>query len=282
VLSYQHFMGWLTILIMSLGLQADYPQEGEALVCTDPVRLEIGAGEISTIRILLVNAHNIYGIDLQATFDPAVVEVVDADTQKTGVQMISGEFLKPDFAIRNVADNNAGTLRYVVTQLNPSAPATGKGTILLIQFRGKVSGTSTKLTINSAVIADRSGTKQPVTTQGANLVIVSAKSLAATAPATPNFIPADPTWPGATLTSTRSRLSAQANTNAISNNPATQPRMTAHPINPAWIPETGPAVSDQVLSYVTVGCFSGAILLCGLSVWLLASKPRKVRTGKSK
>jgi hypothetical protein len=42
------------------------------------------------------------------------------------------------------------------------------------------------------------------------------------------------------------------------------------------------AGSDQVLAYVTVGGFSGALLLFVLTVWLLASKRRKERLAKSK
>ena len=165
MLRYQHFLGWIIILVMSLGLQAGDLQGGEALVNTDPARLEIGPKQIKTMRILLVNAHAIYGIDLQARFDPDVVEVVDADPGQAGIQMISGTFIKPDFIILNLADNKAGTLRYVVTQLNPTLPANGKGTLLSIQFRGKDSVASSKLTFTSVVIADRNGTKQSVTTQ---------------------------------------------------------------------------------------------------------------------
>ena len=279
---YQRLLGWITILIISLGLQAGNPQDGEALVCTDPARLEIGAGQIKIMRILLVNAQNVYGIDLQATFDPAVVEVVDADSKKTGVQMISGDFLKPDFTILNTADNTAGTLRYVVTQLAPTHPANGKGTFLLIQFRGKVVGTSSKLTFTSTVIADRAGNKLPITIQAADLVIVRPKTPTPTPLSTTYLLPAAPTWAGATLTSTRSQPSAQPSTTATRKNPSAQPSATANQHDHAWIPERGPAGSDQILTYIAVGGFSGAILLSGLSIWLRAAKRRKERIAKSK
>lgn len=270
------------ILVLASGFLAGNPQAGEALVCADPARLEIGSGQTKTMRILLVNAQNIYGIDLQATFDPAVVEVVDADSKKKGVQMITGDFLKPDFTIRNTVDNEAGILQYVVTQLNPTPPANGKGTLLIIRFRGKASGTSSRFTITSAVIADRHGTKQPVTTQGADLVIVREKSSTSTPSATAIFSRAIPTWSAPTLTQVRSQSTEKPSLTDTPNNLPTMPEASTILDNPAWIPERGPAISDRVLTYVTVGGFSGAVLLSGVSVWLLVAKRRKEKTAKSK
>ena len=147
--------GLISILILIAGFQAGNFQVGEALVCTDPIRLEIGAGQIETLKILLIDADKIYGIDLQATFDPAVVEVVDANSEQAGIQMLPGAFLKPDFVVRNQVDNATGRLYYVITQLKPTPSATGRGIILKVHFLGKTQGTSSKLTFTSAVIADR-------------------------------------------------------------------------------------------------------------------------------
>jgi hypothetical protein len=292
---YHLFLGLIWILVLTLGLQAGNIQAGEALVCTDPVRLEVGAGQIGTLKIMLVNAKAIYGIDLQATFDPTVVEVVDADAKKTGVQMMSGIFLKPDFLVRNVADNKTGTLRYVVTQLNPTPPASGKGVVLSVQFRGKASGTSSKLTITSAVITDRRGVKQPVTTRGAELIIVPRKSSTPTALPALTLIPAIPTWSAATFTQARSQPAAQPSATAAQNNPAARSSEPAAKNNPATrssetavqddavrVAGRNSASSDQVLTYIIIGGFSGAILLTGLSVWLLVAKRSRDKATRPK
>ena len=78
-------------------------------------------------RLVLADAQNAYGIDVRATFDPQVVEVVDADPAKDGIQLSPGTFPQPDFVARNVADNQAGTLRYAITQVNPTQPVSGTG-----------------------------------------------------------------------------------------------------------------------------------------------------------
>jgi hypothetical protein len=288
------FLGWITILALTSGLQAGNPQYTEALLSTDPVKLEIVAGQVGTLQILLSNANNIYGIDFQATFDPAVVQVVDADSGLKGVQMAPGAFLKPDFMVRNLADNKTGTLRYVVTQLTPTPPVSGKGIILSVQFRGKTPGTSSKLTILSAVVADRHGVKQPVTTRGADLVIIAPKPSTPTPLPNPTLIPAEPTWAAATITLPGSQPTARASATATRNNPTAQPVATALKINPQGRPsmnaqddparETGrnPVVSDWVLTYVSSGVLCGAILLFGLLIWLLAAKRRKDKTAKLK
>jgi hypothetical protein len=240
---------------------------------------------------MIVNANAIYGVDLQATFDPAVMEVMDTDSSQTGVQMVPGVFLKPDFKVRNMADNKTGTLRYVVTQLNPTPPASGTGILLSIQFRGKTKGASSKLIFTSVVIADRRGAKLPVTTRGADLIIVPRKPSTPTPLRTPTLVPATPTLHAATLTRSRAQPSATAAQNnpterpgaiATKNDPTARPNETAVQNNPVGVAGKNSALSDQALTYITIGGFSGSILLFGLSVWLLAAKRRKERTAKSK
>jgi CheY-specific phosphatase CheX len=43
---------------------------------TDPPTLQIGEGQVETVKIILENAQGVYGVDYQLTFDPNVVEVV--------------------------------------------------------------------------------------------------------------------------------------------------------------------------------------------------------------
>jgi hypothetical protein len=296
---FNYFSGWTTILVLISGLLAGNPQNGEVLVSADPVRLEIVAGQVKTLHILLTNAHNIYGIDLQSSFDPAAVEILDADSGQTGIQMIPGTFPKPDFIARNLADNTTGKLRYVATQLNPTPPGNGKGLVLSIQFRGKVAGKSSRLTITSVVVADRAGTRQTVTTRAADLVIVrlpaSESTLTPTFYTASTFIPAVPTWDPASFYQTRLAIPAQATPTASLITPTTQPAAGAYNGGLPARPDTNAAqnepaignaretvISDQVLTAVTVGGFSATLLVSALAVCVRAAKRRKARTGKSK
>jgi hypothetical protein len=264
---YYHFLGWIVMLALASGFTAGIVQTGSAQVCTDPVRLEIGAGQVETLQVMLVNAKKIYGIDLQATFDPAVVQIMDTDPKHVGIQMTPGTFLKPDYSVRNSADNKTGLLRYVITQVNPTPPASGKGVLLTIQFQGKTAGTTSAFTITSVTIADRRGNKQPVTLQGAELVIVSQKT------ATPTHLPKQ------TRTRIPTTLPAVRRMRATIR-PPVRAWATATPHAPARVAVRQPASLNQVLTYISIGGFSGAALLSGLSVWLVRAKMRQKKKAK--
>ena len=87
----------------------------------------------------------LYGFELQLTFDPAVVEVVDADASSPGVQIGPGDFLSPDFVVQYRADNQAGKVEFVVTQLNPSPAKSGSGALLTVPFRGLAAGRTSQI-----------------------------------------------------------------------------------------------------------------------------------------
>jgi hypothetical protein len=263
------FLVWMAIVFLTSVFHTGIAQAEAALVCTDPVTLEIGEGQSETLQIVLMNAKNIYGIDLQATFDPTVVQVVDADSKQKGIQMKSGGFLKPDYLVHNTADNKTGTLRYVVTQVNPTPPANGKGVLLSIQFQGKERGASSKLNISSVVISNRRGIKQPVSTRGADLVIVPQKPPTPTPLPTHTRISAPPTLPAVAFIQTTSQPPAR-----------TKPTLARD--NQVGDVERRLPLSDQILTYISVGGFFGAILFSGLSVWMLTAKRRKERNLKKK
>ena len=171
------------LLLLGFGLRCAPPAaaQSEAVI----VRLaqssyQIGRDQIETVTVLLEDVEGAYAIELRAAFDPAVVEVVDADPAAEGVQMTPGDFLKPDFPVRNTADNQAGTLQYVVTQVNPTPPASGSGAVLNIQFRGKAQGRQSPFTITFAAIADRRGNKLTVKPVDGTLAVVAPKPLTPT------------------------------------------------------------------------------------------------------
>lgn len=247
---------FLIVIILSIFLtsfKSVSAQSGDAVFRTDPPTLQIGQGQVETVKIILENAQGIYGIDYQAAFDPNVVEVVDADPERDGVQMTPGDFIKPDFIVINLVDNEAGTLQYVAAQVNPTPPATGTGVVLLIQFRGKILGGQSDLRITSAQIADQRGNKLPNEDQSGDLVVVPPKPLTPTLAimVTPSFTP------------TIEFLTPQI-------------QGTVSPIQkdlPTQIPYG--VYSDRIYTLITYLGFGGAILLIILAGWKLRSKQKK-------
>jgi hypothetical protein len=246
----QHLIVIVSIFFISF--QGVSAQGGDAVFRTDPTTLQIGEGQIETVKVILENAQGIYGIDYQATFDPNVVEVVDADPEREGVQMTPGDFIKPDFIVINLADNEAGTLQYVAAQVNPTPPATGTGVVLLIQFRGKTLGGQSDLTITSAQIADQRGNKMPNEDQSGDLIVVPPKPPTPTITllVTPSFTP--------TIELLTPQI--QGTVSPIQKDPPTQ------------IPYD--VYSDRIYTMITYLGFGGAILLIILAGWKLRSKQK--------
>lgn len=168
----------LVMLVCAIPVSA---QGQTATVRGDPGDLEIRSGEVVTLTIVLVEAEDVYGIDVRATFDPQMIEVVDADPAKDGVQLAPGAFPQPDFVARNIADNQAGTLRYVVTQVNPTEPASGTGIVFIAQIRGKAPG-GTVLTLGPVEMADRVGQLLPVAVQEVSIRIAAEEEASAPNP----------------------------------------------------------------------------------------------------
>ena len=98
--------------------------------------LTVAPGRSIPFIVSIAGVQDLYGFDLQLSFDPTVLEVVDSDGSTAGIQSASGSFITPDFVVRNQADNQAGKVEFVVTQLNPSPARSGNGTLLTVSFRG--------------------------------------------------------------------------------------------------------------------------------------------------
>lgn len=190
-LFHQDRLCWVGLgVILSLALVMVLPaaaQDPTAIVRSDPAVLELAPGEMATLTVVLAGAQNVYGIDVRAAFDPQLVEVVDADPASEGVQLSPGTFPQPDFPVRNEADNQAGTLRYVVTQVNPTEPVSGDGVIFTVQLRALADSGEGAFTIGPIEMADRTGNLLAVQTENGLIRISPAEQQAPTepAPATP-------------------------------------------------------------------------------------------------
>lgn len=258
------WLGLGLVLYLSLWPARPMAAQGDtAVVRPEPPILNIGQGQVETVHIILENAHDVYGIDVRASFDPAVVEVVDADPARDGIQLIPGTFVQPDFLVRNVADNQAGTLMYVTTQVNPTPPANGTGVVFSVQFRGKVLGKQSELKIDSVAIADRRGVKLSVQPQSGVLAVVQPKPPTATPVRTATTAPVSPTVPRAAAT----RVAATG---------------TSVPAN-AGAP-SGPAapVSDTWLILIAGAGLLGTVILLTVALLVLRRRTDSPANGRSR
>ena len=164
--------------------------QGAATVRPDPLSLEIGTENTSTMGILVEDVTDLYGFEFEITFDPAVLEVVDADPDEEGVQIKAGDFLSPDWTLENTVDNNNGTIAYALCQMNPSPPQSGGGILATITWRGKAVGTS-PIQLAHVLLAATRGVEIPASTEDGQVAVTSAQAPPANT-STPAAVPAVP------------------------------------------------------------------------------------------
>jgi len=295
------FSGALGVaLLAALTLAPGAGAEQAAVVRLDPAAATVGEGQTAAVTVRVDDVQGLYGLDIRLGFDPAAVEVVDADPATDGVQMRPGELLKADLIVRNTADNAQGTTWFAITQLNPAEPVNGSGVALVVTFRGKQAGATSPLKITYAKLAERAGREIPVTLQEGEIRVVGE----AEAPATPTEAPppAQPTVvlpttaPASLPTATapvpatsrppvavpQATVTASAGATAEPASPTPQPTVTQATTGEAAIsgampePTAGPAAASAASGpspFLLLAGLAAVALLAGL-VWFVRRRAR--------
>lgn len=95
----------------------------------------------ASFTIYVEDITDLQAADVRMSFDTDIAQVVDADERVPGTQIeILDEFLAPDFVVRKVADNEAGTIWYANTQVNPTQPVSGSGALARVTLQPKKAG----------------------------------------------------------------------------------------------------------------------------------------------
>lgn len=225
-----------------------------SIVRVDPPNFEVGQGQVEQVDIVIDNAQDVYGIDLRARFDPSIFEIADADPAADGVQLIPGSFIKPDFLVRNTADNQKGTLQYVITQVNPTQPVNGNGVVVTLLVRGKSLGKRGQLTIDFVDIADRRGRKLTVQPKSGTISVVSPK------PNTPT--PTSNATPKLALALTPEPLPTLESDSVVAPNPVSAPGGLS-----------GNTIFDALLVLIALGGCLGGILVIGAAAFVILRRP---------
>ncbi len=139
-----------------------------------PATLQVAVNQTANAAVEVRDVAGLYGADIALSFDPQAVEVIDADSNTAGVQVALGTFLDAGFTLRNTADNIGGTVRFAMTQLNPSEAKNGSGVLIVISLRGKEIGVRTPITLTSVQLAQRDGTKLATALVSGEVEVVAA------------------------------------------------------------------------------------------------------------
>jgi hypothetical protein len=132
----------LTLLVMLLSTGSVAAQgEDEARVGFFE-DVEIQPGSRIEVPVQIEDVQDLYAIDIEIQFDPQVIKIQDADSDADGIQPALGMFLDAGLTLFNSADNEAGVIRFVMSQINPSEPKSGDGIILVLYIEGAAEGES--------------------------------------------------------------------------------------------------------------------------------------------
>lgn len=132
---------------------------GGTVIRVVPASQQIEDGQTTTVEIRVENVAGLWGAEIQLRFNPALLQVQDADPGSEGVQIQPGFFPSPDFVAVNEVDNAAGVVNYALTQLASRVPVNGSGQLASITFQGMSQGSS-DLTLSVVNLATNQG--QPI------------------------------------------------------------------------------------------------------------------------
>ncbi|HLF25997.1 MAG TPA: DNRLRE domain-containing protein [Anaerolineae bacterium] len=131
------------------------------------------AAASAKVDIVIEDVSNLYGVDVRLTFDPKRLAVQDANPGQAGVQIELGSLLTSgtEYVLFNVVDNVAGTIKLVITQLNPTPAVTGNGVLARVTFKLKGRSGVSPLHFTRTDLASRDALLIPVTARDGAIVI---------------------------------------------------------------------------------------------------------------
>lgn len=147
------------------------PIAGAALrLAPSPLLLRLDQSGVTAVEA--VNMTNLYAVEFQLTYDPTLVEVVDADPSQPGTQVAAGSVFvgHPFFIIQNEASN--GLINFSATLQAPAAPFVGTGSLVEITWHSLSTGQSI-LAFSQADLSDQNGQIIPLTRLDGQLVVTA-------------------------------------------------------------------------------------------------------------
>jgi hypothetical protein len=133
-------------LLAALGAGASIPAVEAApagALSMSPGNSSINDGDDISITFDVTGGVNVHSVLLGVSFNPVVVQAVDANAGAGGVQILPGAFPGTTLVgtvLQNDVDNDNGTITYEYILSNPASQASGNGTVATVQFHAIAAG----------------------------------------------------------------------------------------------------------------------------------------------
>jgi LysM repeat protein len=180
----------LALIVILTGVP--FAGASSTVVRFEPAAPTISVGQTIAVNVRIDDVSNLSGAEFHLSYNPAILEVQDANPNTDGVQIGIGSFLKADFVAQNIVDASQGKVDFAILQLQGSAPVSGGGVVAVITFKGLANGTS-PLTFNVVYLADGNAAPIPVTLQNGQITVGSGGPTSTPVPPTATPVPGQPT-----------------------------------------------------------------------------------------
>lgn len=148
----------------------------------DPAVVDLTPGEARAVNVWIDSAQRLHGVALELSFDPAIVEVVDANSETDGVQVAPAAIPQPANVVRNEVVVGEGRIFYEVNQAAGTS-TDGNGAVATITFRGLTAGIS-QLAFENVSAWDPDGNEIVVMPMADGMIRIMAAEPSATPEAT--------------------------------------------------------------------------------------------------
>ncbi len=224
-----------------------------ATLAVDPSRSILRPGEVTTLALRLSDVRELFALEMQLGFDPSLVEVLDEDPGREGVQIAPGDFppLAGVFVQTNTVDNAAGRIDYAMALIDSSG-VSGSGVVARMRVRALAPGRS-PMNFVMRQASDRLAAEIPLAARDGRIDILAQPSATAPPSATPTATLPPPTAtntsPPPTATDTPLPPTAtptETNTPTATPTPSLTPTPSDTPT-----PSTTPTASDTPTASAT-------------------------------
>ena len=191
-------------------LAEDEPNALQTMVMILPQTQEVAGGATAVARIWVEDVTSLAGVEINVTFDPAKLQVVDKDPTRPGVQIQSGPLLQGGYIppSGNIADNTTGVITYVQALLGSSV--SGSDDLALITFLGLAPGRS-DIILSQVQLIDIFAQEIPTQIRDGEIIVTGAGPTL-TPTRTPTTMPSPTATRTFTLTPTRTRTPTATST----------------------------------------------------------------------
>jgi hypothetical protein len=139
--------------------------QSQAVIYTQPSPINIGVGQTVTVTVWVEDASTVYSYFLRIYFNPAILQIQDADLSLPGVQVKDGDFFyKPQsITTSNWVDNSSGVVTYINSFIDPTMSVSGSGKLISFELQAVALGTgASTISLSQSYLISPQGDILPV------------------------------------------------------------------------------------------------------------------------